>query len=310
MLRTLSIVCPRSQVISSFDISHHQYADDTQLYIALDNTVSGSCIDRLQQCSCAVHNWFLHNGLSLNPSKSDVTLFDTTPGLQSMKTTTRVCVAGVDIDVSKSTKILGVTLDQQLNYESHVNAVCKSCYRHIKTMRHIRPSLTTDVAKIIACSITGARLDYCNALLYDTSSVNLNKLQRVQNMLARVVTNTRRFEHITPVLAELHWLRIPDRITYKTALLTRKVLLTGQPEYLCKLLRPYIPTRSLRSASHQHLTLPDVRLYRSRVSSRAFCVAAPTVWNSLPPALTDMTATLGTFKKHLKTHLFELSLHG
>jgi len=93
------------------------------------------------------------------------------------------------------------------------------------------------------------RLDYCNAVLYGTSSANIDKLQRLQNSLARVVTNTRRRDHITPVLADLHWLPLPVRyrIKYKIALITLKALRTQQPQYLSELIRHYEAPRQLRS---------------------------------------------------------------
>ena len=72
----------------------------------------------------------------------------------------------------------------------------------------------------------GARLDYCNLILHGTSIANIQKLQRVQNSLARISTGTRRSEHITPVLERLHWLPLAMRVEYKVALLTFKVVTT------------------------------------------------------------------------------------
>jgi len=57
----------------------------------------------------------------------------------------------------------------------------------MRALRHIRLLLTTDAAKTIASAIIGARLDYCNSLLYGSSARNLERLQKVQNQLARVV---------------------------------------------------------------------------------------------------------------------------
>jgi len=80
--------------------------------------------------------------------------------------------------------------------------------------------------------LVSSRLDYCNSILYGTSSSNLNKLQRVQNALARSVMMTKKHEHITPVLARLHWLPVSARIQFKIALLTFKTLTTNQPSYI------------------------------------------------------------------------------
>jgi len=71
------------------------------------------------------------------------------------------------------------------------------------------------------------RLDYCSVILHGTSKSNIQKLQRAQNSIARIVIGTRRSEHITPVLARLHWLKIAELIEYKVALLTFKALTTG-----------------------------------------------------------------------------------
>ena len=99
----------------------------------------------------------------------------------------------------------------------------------------------------MACSIIGSGLDYCNALLAGMSEQNLNKLQRVQNSLARVVTGTRRRDHITPILADLHWLSVRARITFKICTLIYMVRVTQQPTYLADLIFDYTPARSLRS---------------------------------------------------------------
>jgi hypothetical protein len=100
----------------------------------------------------------------------------------------------------------------------------------------------SDVARTVACSIVGSRLDYCNSLLAGTSKSNLVKLQRIQNTLARVTLLKGKFDHITPALKELHWLPIEDRITFKLATLTYNIKTSGQPAYinqfaLCNLLQ-------------------------------------------------------------------------
>jgi len=81
----------------------------------------------------------------------------------------------------------GVTLDPSLTMDRHVAGVLRSCNYHMRALRHIRHLLTHDAAKMIAHSVVSSPLDYANALLYDTTTTNLNKLQMAQNTLARVV---------------------------------------------------------------------------------------------------------------------------
>ena len=105
-------------------------------------------------------------------------------------------------------------------------------YFHVRALRHIRKYLSVKDAKSIAMAMVSARLDYCNSVLYATSQMNVNKLQRVQNMLARTVVQAPKYDHVTPILAELHWLPLEARIRYKIALMTFNVLTAEQPYYL------------------------------------------------------------------------------
>ena len=83
--------------------------------------------------------------------------------------------------------------------------------------------MSKETACTVASAIVDSRLDYCNAILVETSEANLSKLQCVQNILDRVVTGTRRSDHISSVLADLLWLPNRARITYKIATLVLKI---------------------------------------------------------------------------------------
>ena len=104
-----------------------------------------------------------------------------------------------------------------MSFDRQVSETCKASYFHIRALRHIRSSLTTEACKTVAAAIVGSRLDYCNSLLAGTSVSNLARLQLVQNTLARVVTQKYRFCRITPVLADLHWLPVCHRLNFKIA---------------------------------------------------------------------------------------------
>ena len=149
--------------------------------------------------------------------------------------------------------------------------------------------------------MVSSRLDYCNSTLYGTSSSSLNKLQRVQNGLARSAIMTKKRDHITPVLARLHWLPVTGRIQFRIALLTFKTLATYQPSYIHDLLQPHCSSRQLRSASHNLLEIPRMR---TGFAQRSFTYSAPRIWNSLPHVIADnLDVTACTFRKKLKAFL-------
>ena len=132
-------------------------------------------------------------------------------------------------------------------------------------------------------------------------NVLVAKLQRVQNVAARIVTGTKKHSHITPILRELHWLPVKFRIEYKIGLIVFKCLHAMGPSYLAELLHPYVPTRSLRSASKGLLQVPKSRLVT--FGARSFASFAPGLWNDLPYALRNLES-LDIFKSMYKTYLF------
>jgi len=293
-------VSPIADVITQFGIEFHQYADDTQLYTAVKSGSDCPSIKNLEQCTIAVKDWFLHNGMLLNPDKSEVLLVAGKAQARNFGDGSGIEVAGSSITYAVQLKSLGVIIDQKLSFDQHVNSMVRGANFHIKALRHIRPFLDKSTANTVACSIVGSRLDYCNSLLYGTSNKNIEKLQRVQNTLARIVSESRMRDHIRPVLQDLHWLPIAERIQYKIALVTHKVLITRQPQYLSEVLTEYKPVRDLRSSSQCKLAS---QTSRTNLGDRAFCKASSRVWNELPTQLRNTTNTL-SFKKHLKTELF------
>lgn len=296
-------VSPISDIISSFGVQFHQYADDTQLYTAVRPGPDASVTTNLERCTLAVRDWFLANGMLLNPEKSEVMLVGTRVQARKFAEGTVVKVAGSDIPFAAKLKSLGIILDRNLTFDQHVQSVVKSCNYHIRAFRHIRPLLSREVSKSIACSVVGSRLDYCNALLYGATGKNIARLQKIQNSLARVVTGAGHRASIRPVLKDLHWLPIAERVRYKVALVTYRTLATGQPQYLADIVSEYTPSRLLRSSTQRQLAR---RSTNTVIGERAFSCASGSVWDTLPVELRKLP-TLTLFKSKLKTHLFSIA---
>src|SRR5208282_5731691 len=154
-----------------------QYADDTQLYIALQNNRE---LQNVNDCFRELQFWFSRNGLSLNQDKSEAIVIETSARRRHETNIDQVMLNDACISVSKSVKSLGVTIDHTLSFNQHVNNTCKAAGYHIKALQCIRRFIDEDTAKIIESSMVGSRLDYCISLIYCTSDKNVDKLQRVQ----------------------------------------------------------------------------------------------------------------------------------
>src|SRR5207245_4841784 len=153
-----------------------------------------------------------------------------------------------------------VIFDSDLTFKNHISDVCRSSFYHIRQLRQIRASLDTNSAVLLANALVSSKLDYCNSLFYNLPAKFLNRLQLVQNALARVVVpSVRRNHHITPTLRHLHWLPIPQRITFKIAFITLRLFIINSPLVLLNcLLRAMI---SLIILDHPILQIFSLFLY-------------------------------------------------
>ena len=111
-----------------------------------------------------------------------------------------------------------------LTTADHISDICRSGYLQLCQLRPVARSLTADAAKTIVHAFVACRLDYCSSLLPGITDSLFRRLQFIKKAAARLITGTRRRDHITPVLRDLHWLPVRRRVDYKLALLVYKSL--------------------------------------------------------------------------------------
>ena len=291
-------------LIEQHELIPHLYADDTQIcgysppsdVLQLQERVSG-CVDD-------VAKWMQSNRLQLNTAKTEV-LWCASIRRQHQIPQSGLRV-GVDVIVpSASVRDLGIYLDCDVSMRTHVSKVVSSCFAVLRRLRSIRSSVTRPVFVSLVVSLVLSRLDYGNATLAGITDRLMDRLRSVLNASARLIYASRRTEHVTPLLRELHWLRYPDRIDYKLAVLVYSLQMptwTGAElprRRIHACVGDCVATES--SASTANLVVP--RFQRKTLGGRAFPVAAAQAWNSLPSHVTS-SSTLASFKHSLKTELF------
>ena len=149
-------------------ISIEIQTDDTQLYIGTNASTLVHQVASIESCTQRVHNWLLNNGLHLNPSKSEAIAFfnPRSKPLEALAESIKsISVAGSPIKLQSSIKNLGVHLDPRMSFDKQVSETCKASYFHIRALRHIRSSLTSEACNTVAAAIVGSRLDYCTLSL-------------------------------------------------------------------------------------------------------------------------------------------------
>jgi exonuclease III len=299
---------PLFDVLSKHNIHASAYADDHQLYHSFDPVSiqsQSAAVTSMESCISDVKDWMLSHKLKINDSKTEYVLIGTKHMLSKVHSSS-LKVGDTNILASDRVRNLGVVFDKHLSMHHHISSICKAAYYHLHNIRSIRKFLTKAACETLVHALIFSKLDYCNALLYGLPIYELNRLQKVQNAAARVVCNKAKYDHISPSLMELHWLPVKYRIFYKLALLVFKSLINIAPYYINQMIIRQHNTRySLRSNSGISLVVPRTRC--KTLGDRAFAVAAPVVWNELPPDLKTTDLSLQTFKTKLKTHYFSLA---
>ena len=293
---------PLSTIVQHHALSHHCFSDDNQLYKSVPVSQLGKAISSTKECITDIQAWMHSNKLQLNADKTEIILIRPKVNDKMVQYPSSLDLNGTSIVFSDSVRNLGAVLDQHLSFEQHVSRTCQTCYLELRRISSIKHYLSQNALKTLVCSLVLSRLDYCNSLLGGISKKLTKRLQMVQNHAARLISSTKRRDHISPVLKDLHWLPVDQRIVYKLLLLTHKCLNDQGPSYLSDLLKIYTPARHLRSSfDSRRLQIPSFRL--KTVGYRSFSYQAALLWNSLPHSLRHSDST-PSFKRALKTHLF------
>ena len=225
-------------IFTLMSITYHLFADDTQLHRSfsvksIDEQLQAR--DAMQQCLSEVSKWMLANKLKLNRSKTEIILIGTPAQLRKVVFDT-VNIDEQAVPAKAVVKNLGVLIESDLKMKAQVNSVVKCCYRHLHVLRKMRSYLTTPALHTLVQAFVISRLDYANSLYFGIPEYLIDKLQRIQNMAARLICNIQRRDPVTPALIELHWLPVRERIIYKMCLLTFKCLHGLASVYLADLI--------------------------------------------------------------------------
>jgi hypothetical protein len=296
------------QLVHEHGLDPHLYADDTQIYGSCHPGDFSQLQSRVSSCINDVSQWMRSNRLQLNADKTEVIWFSSARR-QHQIPTAKFVIGNDVISPVLSVRDLGIYLDSDLSMRSHVSRTVSACFATLRQIRSIRRSITRPVLQSLVAALTLTRLDYGCSTLAGLPARQLNRLQSVLNAAARLIYSARKSEHVSPLLRQLHWLRVPQRIEFRLAVHVHHCLNGSAPRYLASDLRRVSDTESrrrLRSASTASLLVP--RTLHKTIGDRAFPIAAAKIWNGLSSSTTSLKPLLA-FRRALKTELFQRS-HG
>lgn len=285
-------------------ISVYGFADDhiASKCFKPTNESEKKAIKQLEQCSTTINNWMNQNKLKMNTSKTEFIIFGSKQQLDKCNTS-EIDIAGDLIQSESCIRYLGAFLDQTLTFKEHIKRKCRVAMLNYSRIKSIRKYLSKEATEILVLSLVISHLDYCNVILYGVAQCDLDKLQRIQNMCAKLVLNRKWTDSSKQALHDLHWLPIKARITFKILTYMYNCSVGHAPLYLTELLSKLAPSRSLRSTdkSEDNYVVPFNR--RKTFCDRSFGTVGPKLWNELPSEI-KRAESIDTFKRKLKSHYF------
>ena len=286
-------------IIKRHGFQVHLYADDSQLYIHIQRIEIQPVLRLMEACVAEIQVWSGSRRLKLNTSKTEFIVFD-----RNESTNIILQLGSAAVKNAQVVRDLGVILDSCLSLKANVSAITKSCFYHLRRLRLVKNYLDNQSVMKLVYAFILSRIDRCNSILVGLPDVTVAPITRVLHAAARLISGTKRHEHITPILRELHWLPLQSRIRFKLCVLMHGIKYNHCPDYLRNdvVLCSEVPTLArLRSSTHGEFVK---RRANFKYGKRAFSVAGPNAWNKLSTEL-KIISSVQIFKKKLKKFLFD-----
>ena len=208
---------------------------------------------------------------------------------------------GKEITPVSSAKDLGIILDNNLTYDQHIHQLTSSCMTKLCQINRVKNSFDRDTLCTIISALVLSKLFYCSTVWSNTTATNIKKLQAVQNFACRIITKTKKFEHITPALREIKWLPVNEHLHYRDTVMTFRCMKGLAPTYLCESLRR-------RKSIHYHNTRNreslDIPPSKTKSGQRRFFHRAVNIWNNLDKDFKKLS--IPSLKKVENAHAREL----
>ena len=277
------------------------YVDDSQLYLSFPVRDATLAADQLTKDLRNIAAWCCKNSLLIKPDKTKLLVLGTPQLLMKIPDDLSITLLSKEITSSKSAKNLGVLMDCNLTYDEHVTQLTSKCIRSLCQINRVKYLFDRRTLITIINSLVFSKLLYCSSVWANTTKKNIELLQTVQNFAARIVSGTRKFDHVTPILKQLQWLPIIKQLTVRDATMVFKCLNGLAPPYLCQKFKTRSEVHNCNTRNRDRLHIP---LCRTAAGQRTFTFRGQKLWNSLPHEFQSIT-NLDVFKVTIKQNFFK-----
>ena len=269
------------------------FADDTNITFAASTMIDLENVVNLELRN--LQRWLIANRLSLNIAKTEFMVIGSNQRIHALSNNQiHIEIDGKSIKRVEEAKSLGLFIDEHLSWTKHIEEISKKISSAIGALKRIRPFISENTALQIYQALILPHFDYCS-LVWEELSVTLSdKLQKLQNRAARVITRSSYDTSASILPNRLDWDNLSTRRKKLKATLMLKIIKGLSPAYLQDLFSIRSTPYNLRD-SEIKLNLPKPRTNHCK---RALGYSGALLWNSLPVNLRK-SDSLGYFKREL-----------
>ena len=267
---------------------HVKDATGTKEYLQED-------LSRVAKCCSELH-------LLINPEKTKYLLIGTRQQLQNLPTDMCLNFLGETIRPVPSAKDLGLIRDTNMSYDCHITELVSSCMSKLSAqINRVSKCFDKETISLLVSALVMNKLLYCSSAWSKTSAKNINKLQLVQNFACRIVTNSKKFDHISPKLQELNWLPVKEHLHFRDTVLMYKCINNLAPPYLCN---KFSKRSNIHECNTRNRELLQIPIYNTATGQRTFHYRGAKLWNDLDNNTKQMPS-LRSFKNKLKKDMLD-----
>ena len=248
-----------------------------------------------------IRNWCFQILLLINPEKTQLMVYGSRQMVAKLPKCFHLSLLGKELIPNELTKDLGETFDRNLNFNEHVIKTPAQCMSELGQINWVKYAFNKkELLTIIINSLVFSKLFYCSSIWSTTCEGNIKKLQLVQNFAARIISGLGKYDHVTPILKEIHWIPVKKQLFYRDAVLAFKCMKGLAPNYLSSLFitRESVSRKTTRQSDHILNLLP----FTSATGQKSFQYRIAKLWNSLPSNI-KLCGSISNFKINLKKEL-------
>jgi hypothetical protein len=259
---------------------------------------------KLQLSLNETQNWCSINNMIVNPIKTTCMIIDSKHRIKN-NYELKLSVGNKLLQNVKSQKLLGVYIDNCLNWSTHINQTCKKLASKLCLLKRISFFLTMEMKQLFYSAYIASTFEYGCIVWSNGNRHDLNRIYKIQKRAARIILKKPIRTPTKDLFHNLKWLSFESRCKYHTALLVYKSIHNLVPKYITDIVKvSNNPRYNLRSSSRT-----DIEHFKGRTNliTKCFSYTGMRAWNDIPFEIRSVSS-IYLFKKHLKTYLFEKQL--